>query len=208
MKDFLLGLLTRRGWGSPTATVDEAIHAEKEADLLRSSDKINKAIHLYTKAAQIYFYNHRPSDFDRLMNLMQSLESNSSVVKHLVNVGMMHFAEGKRMDSKDRVDDAVVQFQLALRFAPDNPRIYNNLGFDYGLQGKMKEELDCYERAVELDPQHVQAQNNLVIAYIERDREDAARSFLKKYPNLTSSEIDIIISGHKKAIRENPNTNW
>jgi len=39
LKDFLLGLLTRRGWGSPTATVDEAIRAEDEADLLRSSGK-------------------------------------------------------------------------------------------------------------------------------------------------------------------------
>ena len=64
---------------------------------------------------------------------------------------------------KENYRYAVYQLKDALRLDRQNPDIWNMLGFSYRMQGAEKFDLawDAYERALTLDPDHIDANEYL-----------------------------------------------
>ena len=202
-----MGLLALFGFGPHNIPVEKAQKYEARADSCIDSGDTGLAIGNYRKAAQVYFYRDRMTDFQRVMDKLRFLslqldrEGRDLLERHLTDTGRLHYEQGKKLDYKDKVHQAVKEYKLALEFWPDNPKIYCNLGYDYGLLGDADRELVCYQRAVKLEPRYQMALDNLLISYLEQNREGDARVFLAKELNLSEDKIDRLIANEKNAMR-------
>ena len=88
---------------------------------------------------------------------------------------------------KGRIDEAIEQYQIALRLDPDSAISHYNLGLAFSSKGRTDEAIEQYERALQLDPDFADAHNGL------------ATSFFKK------GQIDKAIEQYQVALQLNPN---
>jgi tetratricopeptide (TPR) repeat protein len=111
-------------------------------------------------------------------------------------------------------------FQNSLKYEPQNPRSYNNLGIAYADAGKTSEAISCFLKVLEIKPDHLRAQNNLGLQYAKKDKHQEAIALFKKvtktkpnyseaYNNLGSvylakGEVNQAIATYKKALEINP----
>jgi tetratricopeptide (TPR) repeat protein len=76
--------------------------------------------------------------------------------------------------SAERHLDAIAEYELAIKLAPNQPRLHEELGTQYRLAGKLPEAEQAYLKELEIDPQNVTAQYKLGVLAIEKG--DAARA--------------------------------
>jgi tetratricopeptide (TPR) repeat protein len=75
--------------------------------------------------------------------------------------------------SAERHIDAIAEYELAIKMAPNEPRLHEDLGTQYRLAGKLPEAKQAYLRELEIDPENVTARYKLGVLAIEEG--DAAR---------------------------------
>ena len=61
--------------------------------------------------------------------------------------------------------------QKVLALQPDKPSGYNNLGFNYLLQGRYSEAIPLFSKALAIDPSNVRTKNNLATAFLLNNEE-------------------------------------
>ncbi|MHA1124650.1 MAG: tetratricopeptide repeat protein [Candidatus Heimdallarchaeota archaeon] len=77
----------------------------------------------------------------------------SDEVKKLIQTGLANL-------KKNRLDEALKNFNQALNKDPNNTMAWNNKGVVLRKQGKIDEALDCYNKALALDPELTRAMLN------------------------------------------------
>jgi tetratricopeptide (TPR) repeat protein len=76
-----------------------------------------------------------------------------------------HYAKGVDLSNAGRPQDAVAEFEQALRFRPDYSEAQNNLGVALTqIPGRASEALAHFEAAVKLNPNYPDAHFNLGVA--------------------------------------------
>lgn len=73
-----------------------------------------------------------------------------------------------------RFDEAIDQFNAALKYQPNNALTYNNLGIAYKDKGMIDEAIENFQIATKLMPKHVEAYFNLGNAYQKKGWFDKA----------------------------------
>jgi tetratricopeptide (TPR) repeat protein len=68
---------------------------------------------------------------------------------------------GSALLNKGKVDDAITQFQEALRIDPRPPNIHNNLGIALYQKGRVDESVAEFQKALQLEPDDPWPKNNL-----------------------------------------------
>jgi tetratricopeptide (TPR) repeat protein len=66
--------------------------------------------------------------------------------------------------SQKKTQEAIVQYQTAIRIKQDFVNAYNNLGIALLSEGKIEESIIQFRKAIKLQPDHADARNNLEIA--------------------------------------------
>ena len=56
---------------------------------------------------------------------------------------------------------ALIQYDLAINLNPNNPEFYSKKGHSLFVLGRTKEAIECYEKAVDLEPYNNQYQERL-----------------------------------------------
>jgi tetratricopeptide (TPR) repeat protein len=84
-------------------------------------------------------------------------------------------AAGIQAYESERLDEAIAYFQRAILRAPRVASYHTNLGVACGENGMDLEAYAAYRRALELDPNELQARLNLGSLYAERERYQQAR---------------------------------
>ncbi len=78
------------------------------------------------------------------------------------------------MRQEGRLAEALVQFEHALRLAPELPRAHAGYGYTLALLGRLREAIDAYHEAVRLQPGYWRAWSNLGAAYMKTGQADLA----------------------------------
>jgi tetratricopeptide (TPR) repeat protein len=73
----------------------------------------------------------------------------------------------------ERHMDAIAEYNAAIKLAPNEPRLHEELGTEYRSAGKMQEAEEAFQRELEIDPDNVAARYKLGV--IATERGDAAR---------------------------------
>jgi Flp pilus assembly protein TadD len=81
---------------------------------------------------------------------------------------------GVALDEKDRMDEAVIEYQKVLDLQPDNTLARLNLGTDLDRAGRLEEAIPEYQRVIQLEPNNPKAHNDLGIALFKLGRNDEA----------------------------------
>lgn len=89
-------------------------------------------------------------------------------------VAFPHNNLGGAYASLGRFDEAIAEYQTALRLAPGYGEAHNNLGLAYAYKGNLDTAIAEYRAALRLDPDYAEAHNNLGLAYAFRDQLDMA----------------------------------
>jgi tetratricopeptide (TPR) repeat protein len=90
------------------------------------------------------------------------------------NKARPHNYLGNAYEAQGKIDEAINEYQTALKLNPDYADTHNNLGNAYKAQGKIDEAINEYQTAIELKPDYAEAHNNLGVAYGTQGKIDAA----------------------------------
>jgi Flp pilus assembly protein TadD len=86
-------------------------------------------------------------------------------------------------------DEALKKLEALGYITPDNPDAHNNLGQRYQEQGKYREAVEEFEKALAMNPNFPGAWNNLGVCYGRLRRYDDAESALKKAIGLNPEDV-------------------
>jgi tetratricopeptide (TPR) repeat protein len=132
---------------------------------------------------------------------------------------MAHYNLGIILNLKGQPDEAIGEFQEAIRLKPDNTDARINLGFALYNQGQIDEAIGEFQEVIRLKPDNTDARNDLGIALLNKNQIDEAISQFQEairlkpdnaaaHQNLGDAlgrkgQIDEAISQYQEAIRRN-----
>jgi tetratricopeptide (TPR) repeat protein len=97
--------------------------------------------------------------------------------------------------SAERHMDAIAEYQAAIKLAPNEPRLHEDLGTQYRLAGKTQEAEQAYLKELEIDPENVTAQYKLGVLAIEKSDAAHGKSLieaaLRVRPDLQHSDYNL-----------------
>ena len=95
--------------------------------------------------------------------------------------GSAYLKLGSAYSRLGQYEDAVKNLDIAKKYFPKNPLLYNNLGVAYGKIGKTNDEIQALQKAISLRPRYTTARYNLAMSFLRQGRRDQA---LKQYDEI------------------------
>ena len=91
----------------------------------------------------------------------------------------------------DRFEEAIVEYQQALRLRPDWGMVFNNLANTYQLMERYDKAIEAYNKALKFEPNHEQIYYNLGMAYLREGAKEkgtrALETALQINPDYTAA---------------------
>ncbi len=133
---------------------------------------------------------------------------------------LAHNNLGATLVEKGQIDEAISQYQEAIRLKPDYAGFQYNLGVAFNKKGRTDEAISQFQEAIRLAPDYAEAYNNLGSVLVAKGQIDEAISQFRKAIRLKpddaeiqynlgialgrKGQIDEAISQFQEAIRLNP----
>jgi len=92
-------------------------------------------------------------------------EETLRTVQHLLPLDTRYIERGLSCYQKGDYNEAIKQFQEALKLNPGKAEIHYNLGLTYQAKGLLNEAVEEYRKALEINPEDAETHNNLGIVY-------------------------------------------
>jgi tetratricopeptide (TPR) repeat protein len=160
-----------------------------------AQDKPEEAAEALDKAARL-----TPDDMDILYHrgrahLLVSKNSYGRMFKVDPHSWRVHQVIAQANAEADRHVDAVAEYQAAIKLAPTQPSLHEELGSEYRSLGKIQEAEDAYLRELELDPNDFLAKYKLGVLTVEKGDgakgKELIEAALKEKPDLLHSDYNL-----------------
>lgn len=141
-----------------------------------------------------------PDDVDVLYHrgqahLLVSKNSYAKMFKADPKSWRVHQVLAQANSEADRPTDAIAEYQEAIKLAPTQPGLHEELGSEYRSAGIPLEAEAAFRRELEIDPFNALARYKLGVLAIERDDGDRAKEFieeaLKQKPGLRHADYNL-----------------
>jgi len=158
-------------------------------------EKPEEAAEALDKAAKL-----APNDMDILYHrgrahLLVSNNSYSKMFKVDPRSWRVHQVIAQANAEAERHVDAVTEYQAAIRLAPTQSGLHEELGSEYRNLGKTQEAEDAYIRELEIDPNNVLAKYKLGVLNVEKGDvakgKELIEAALKEKPGLLHSDYNL-----------------
>jgi tetratricopeptide (TPR) repeat protein len=111
---------------------------------------------------------------------------------------MAHTNLGAELDDQGRSDEAMAEYQAALRINPKETMARNNLGMSLAQMGRMSEAMKDWEEVLRIDPDHAEAHNNLANALAQRGQMAEAfqhwEKSLRSKPDFAEAQFNFAVA--------------
>jgi len=153
----------------------------------RRSDDYNAGIALYNEGR-----------YEEAIAHFESAVADAPETSTTYRLGVFYAAEahahlGRALLKAERYAEARAHFEKAIVETPNFPDLQYSLGVAVFMLGEVEGSLPCFERALEINPDYVEARCFLAVALHELDREPEARDHLREVTQ-RRSEIPIQIN--------------
>ncbi|MBD3349238.1 MAG: tetratricopeptide repeat protein [Candidatus Eisenbacteria bacterium] len=92
----------------------------------------------------------------------------------------IHYRLGIIYADRGEDEQAMSEFERAIRIDPDYPRSYLNLGALLAENGRHEEAIDAFEEVLSIDPSYADARTNLAMAHMARGHHEKAQEELER----------------------------
>jgi tetratricopeptide (TPR) repeat protein len=160
-----------------------------------AQEKPEEAAEALDKAAKL-----APDDMDILYHrgrahLLVSKNSYGRMFKIDSHSWRVHQVIAQANAEADRHVDAVAEYQAAIKLAPTQPGLHEELGSEYRNLGKIPEAEDAYMRELEIDPNNVLAKYKLGVLTVEKGDgakgKDLIEAALREKPGLLHVDYNL-----------------
>jgi tetratricopeptide (TPR) repeat protein len=153
-----------------------------------ATDALDKAAELSPKNVDILYHRGRA-------HLFVSNESYARMFQADPKSWRVRQLLAEANASAERHVDAIAEYEGAIKLAPNEPRLHEDLGTQYRLAGKLPEAEQAYLRELEIDPENITAQYKLGVIAIERGDPARGKSLiegaLRVKPDLQHSDYNL-----------------
>ena len=115
--------------------------------------------------------------------------------------GVGHYNLGLALQRLGRTDEAIDQYEQAIRIRPDDAEALNNQGAAYGALGRIDEAIEKYKQAIGINPDYADAYNGLGAAYGQLGRSaeamDAFKQAIRIDPDNADAHYDLGLELYK-----------
>jgi tetratricopeptide (TPR) repeat protein len=193
-------------YGDRPAAMEEALTELGECLRLRPDDLVP----LWGFADDFFKAPRPPAAVGRLRALMRP---------H-ADLADAHFYLGMAADEQGETEEAVSQYQAALKSNRNNSAVYNKLGQMLDRAGKFDEAIAQFQKSVQLNPVNTGARLNLGVALMQRGKygqgveefdellrvnpHDAAARFCMGFALMYSKRVDEAIPQFREGLRYRP----
>jgi Tfp pilus assembly protein PilF len=105
------------------------------------------------------------------------------------------FNLGLNLQNKGKWDEAIDQYQIALKLNPDYTDAHVNLGVTFFSKGLIDEAIEQYQIALKLNPEYANTHINLGVAFFRKGRTDEAieqyQAALKLHPESVDAHVNL-----------------
>jgi tetratricopeptide (TPR) repeat protein len=114
----------------------------------------------------------------------------SDAVKKAPDDAFMRSNLGIAYAELGRIDEAIKEYQTALKLDHNYAEAHNFLGIAYASQGRLDEAIKEYQTAITIKPEYAEVHNNLGIAYANQGRLDEAIKEYQAALKISSNNVE------------------
>ena len=125
-----------------------------------------KLIKLDEKKSRIVLINYytKKENFDSVKIQLKILEENYSEDKSFAS---FYNTYGYSLLNQEKYEEAIKYFKKQVELKPENANSYDSLGDGYRAIGNLKEAVNQYQKALDIDPNYEPSKNNLAEVTVE-----------------------------------------
>src|SRR5262249_3971716 len=138
-----------------------------------AADALDKAAKLAPGNVDILYHRGQA-------HLFVSKESYARMFKADPKSWRVHQILAEANEDAERHVDAIAEYRVAISLAPNEPRLYEELGVELRVSGKRQEAEEAFRKELELDPYNVVAKYKLGVLAIERGDASRAKQLIEE----------------------------